>query len=177
MDSQTISELLHETLRFAAAGIFEHLALGVDYVESPDLGIHDFACSIGFTSPTLRGNLTLTAQRQFVAESRPKELYCGEASEIDLSDWMGELGNQVLGRFKNRLIASGTVIELGTPAVLSGFQIQRRAGRMPLSVETLAKTKSGTLAMHVDAQATEAFTITQVEGPNDVMPEGELALF
>jgi CheY-specific phosphatase CheX len=178
MDKLAICELLEDMLEAAADGIFNHLGIEAEYVTSPEATTHDFACSIGFTSPTLRGNLTLTAHRTFVAETRPSELRSAEeATEIELADWMGELGNQVLGRFKNKLISSGNVIELGTPAVLSGFQIKRRGGRMPLSVERLAQTQAGTLALHVDAQASEAFAIAELDAGCDVMPEGELALF
>ena len=178
MDKQTICDLLEETLEAAGNGIFSHLDIEAEYIDSSELGMHDFACSVGFTSLTLRGNLTLTAHRAFVAETRPPELRtAAEATEMELADWIGELGNQLLGRFKNKLIPSGNVIELGTPAVLSGFQIVRCGGRMPLSVARLARTSAGTLAMHVDAQASEGFTIAEQDSANEVMPEGELALF
>ena len=177
MEKHEICALLDETLQGAADGIFEHLGVAVEYGEESETEVHDFACSIGFTSRTLRGNLTLTARQAFLAETRPKELRHGEASEFELCDWMGELGNQVLGRFKNRLLATGNAINLGTPAVLSGFQIQRRTDRMPLSAERLAKTEVGSLAMHVTAEATRDFAITESDEPSAVMPEGELELF
>jgi CheY-specific phosphatase CheX len=177
MEKREICALLNETLQGAADGIFEHLGVAVEYGDEPEAEVHDFACSIGFTSATLRGNLTLTAGGAFLAETRPKELRQGAASEFELCDWMGELGNQVLGRFKNRLLVTGNAIVLGTPAVLSGFQIQRRRGRMPLYAERLAKTEVGSLALHVTAEATRDFAITEREDQSLVMPEGELELF
>jgi CheY-specific phosphatase CheX len=177
MEKHEICALLNQTLQGAADGIFEYLGMAVEYCEDPDKEVHDFACSIGFTSATLRGNLTLTAREAFLAETRPKELRSGQPSEFELCDWMGELGNQVLGRFKNRLLATGNAIVLGTPAVLSGFQIQRRRGRMPLSAERLAKTEVGSLSLHVIAEASRDFAITESDDRSAVMTEGELELF
>lgn len=177
MEKHEICALLNETLQGAADGIFEHLGVAVEYGDEPETEVHDFACSIGFTSKTLRGNLTLTAREAFLAQTRPKEVRHGVASEFELCDWMGELGNQVLGRFKNRLLITGNAIVLGTPAVLSGFQIQRRRGRMPLYAERLAKTEVGSLAMHVTAEATGDFAIAGSGDRSSAMPEGELQLF
>jgi len=118
----------------------------------------------------------MTADRAFVIQSRPPELRDTVPSEIDISDWMGELGNQLLGRLKNRLIGFGVVIDLGTPAVLYGVEIQRHLGRRPVACERFLLGGGGKLVIHLDADASEDFQILEPDG-TEAMPEGEVALF
>lgn len=172
-----LNELLGQTLESAAHGLFEHLGVDAFIGEATENLKHDIACSVGFASPTLRGSLTLTADQAFVTACRPPEVRGAEATAADISDWMGELGNQLLGRFKNRLISYGVVVELGTPAVLYGFQIQRHSGRMPIACQRLVRSQHGTLSVHIDAHASPDFQMQEVQSEDQAMPEGELALF
>lgn len=174
--NQAITELFDNNLEVAIAALFEHLGVPVTFEPPPDRAKCDLACSIGFASPSLRGSLTMTADRAFVVESRPAELRNGEPSEIEVSDWMGELGNQLLGRLKNRLIAYGVVIDLGTPAVLYGVEIQRHMGRRPVACQHFVLGAAGKLVVHLDADVSEDFQIVEANGA-EAMPEGEVALF
>ena len=115
---QAVTELFDHNLEVALGALFEHLGVEFSFEPPPERAKCDLACSIGFASPSLRGSLTMTADRAFVVGSRPSELRVGKPSEMEISDWMGELGNQLLGRLKNRLIDHGIEIDLVTPAVL-----------------------------------------------------------
>lgn len=175
--NETLIAVLGSTLEAAASGLFEHLGVDALITEQLDAVKHDIACSVGFASPTLRGSLTLTAEQQFVSACRPPEVRDNAADAADISDWMGELGNQLLGRFKNRLISHGVIVELGTPAVLYGFQIQRHSGRLPLACQRQVRSNDGTLMIYIDAHATPDFQMIEPDQDNQAMPEGELALF
>lgn len=174
--NQAITELFDTNLEVALAALFEHLGIAVTFEPAPDRAKCDLACSIGFASPSLRGSLTVTADRSFVVNSRPPELRSGAPNEIEVSDWMGELGNQLLGRLKNRLIAHGVVIDLGTPAVLYGVEIQRHVGRRPVACQRFLLGSAGKLVVHLDADVGEDFQLAEANGA-EAMPEGEVALF
>lgn len=174
--NDAITELLDNNLEVALVALFEHLEVPVAFEAPPERAKCDLACSIGFASPSLRGSITMTADRAFVIQSRPPELRGIKPSEIEVSDWMGELGNQLLGRLKNRLIAYGVVIDLGTPAVLYGVEIQRHMGRRPVACERFVLGADGKLVVHLDADVAEDFQILETNGA-EAMPEGEVALF
>ena len=174
--NEAITELFGNNLEVALAALFDHLGVSVTFEPPPERAKCDLACSIGFASPNLRGSLTMTADRAFVIQSRPAELRDSKPSEIEVSDWMGELGNQLLGRLKNRLIAYGVVIDLGTPAVLYGVEIQRHMGRRPVACQRFVLSDGGKLVVHLDADVSEDFQIIEDTGA-EAMPEGEVALF
>lgn len=168
--------LFDTNLETAALALFEHLSVEVTIEAKAERVSSDIACSVGFASPHLRGSLTMTAERNFVSESRPAELRITDANETEISDWMGELGNQLLGRLKNRLISHGVVIDLGTPAVLCGVDIRRHTGRRGIACERLIVGNGGRLVIHLDADVSEEFQFAEVAGA-EAMPEGEVALF
>ncbi|MFZ5893045.1 MAG: chemotaxis protein CheX [Myxococcota bacterium] len=174
--NEAVIELFDSNLEIAATALFEHLGVPVQFEPPPDRAKCDLACSVGFASPSLRGSLTMTADRAFVVQSRPAELRDAAPNEIEISDWMGELGNQLLGRLKNRLIGYGVVIDLGTPAVLYGVEIQRHLGRRPVACERFLRAGGGKLVIHLDADVAEGFQIVEANGA-EAMPEGEVALF
>ncbi|MGC4087045.1 MAG: chemotaxis protein CheX [Polyangiaceae bacterium] len=174
---EAATELFDQNLEIAASALFEHLGVEVNFEPPPDRAKCDLACSVGFASPNLRGSLTMTADRAFVINSRPPELRGTAPSELEISDWMGELGNQLLGRLKNRLIGYGVVIDLGTPAVLFGVEIQRHLGRRPVACERFIRSADGKLVIHLDADVSENFEILEASHVEEAMPEGEVALF
>lgn len=171
------TELLARNLEIAVTALFEYLDVAVAFEPPPDRAKCDLACSVGFTSPNLRGSLTMTADHSFVSSSRPPELRSITPSDRDVSDWMAELGNQLLGRIKNRLVGHGVVIELGTPAVLFGVEIQRQLGRGPVACERFVRSADGKLLIHIDANISEHFQILEAGEAEEAMPEGEMALF
>ena len=40
------------------------------------------------------------------------------------TDWVGELGNQLVGRFKNKLAKYGHLIDMGLPSVICGKELR-----------------------------------------------------
>ncbi|MGC4092561.1 MAG: chemotaxis protein CheX [Polyangiaceae bacterium] len=99
----------------------------VGVTEPPAVG---FVSRIGFVGEQVWGSLELGLSSQFVAESLPALLrQRGESSERMLSDWAGELANQVLGRFKNKLRPFSVNFELNTPVVASRAASEGFRGR------------------------------------------------
>jgi hypothetical protein len=76
----------------------------------------NFGGVIGFSGDDMRGTLLIAPSRGIIERSRP-------VAETREQDWVGELCNQLLGRFKNRLLARGTVIHMTTPLAIRGQYI------------------------------------------------------
>ena len=89
------------------------------------------ASSVGFSDENFKGVATL-----FVSDPRLAEKM--DACQADSSsDWMGEMGNQLVGRFKNKVAAYGLLINMGLPSVICGRDLhhgsENRAGCWHLS--------------------------------------------
>ena len=47
-----------------------------------------------------------------------------DISDDELSDWLGELANQLADRFKNKVVPYGRKLELGVPTVIQGVGLK-----------------------------------------------------
>lgn len=119
MTQETI-ERLDTIIREAARDLFLAYAVALDE-RIPDTPPSDdrYASTIGFTSKTCKGALTVTMCRALVEKSLPPELL-HDGNDGLLIDWAGELSNQFLGRIKRKLQARGIEIFLSTPVVFRG---------------------------------------------------------
>ena len=109
-------------LRLASSEFFGHFALPVRPCAAAEtLGDKAvLAAAIGFTGRQARGSLALTLPKALALETAPLEAL----EELVLSDWVGEMANQLLGRLKNRLIPHGVDIRLSTPTIVEGRQVR-----------------------------------------------------
>ncbi len=71
------------------------------------------AASVGFGDQHFRGSAVLLAE-----STTAKQLGAGD--EDDVSDWLGELGNQLVGRFKNKIAEYGVLMNMGLPVTMCG---------------------------------------------------------
>ncbi len=55
--------------------------------------------------------------------TRMHPLGLADISQLYLEDWCRELNNQIVGRFKNKLLRYGVEISLGLPVLLSGSDV------------------------------------------------------
>lgn len=72
------------------------------------------AASVGFSHDLLRGAVTLMVSHSDCME------HFGAPEGSESSDWIGELSNQLVGRFKNKVVAYGPLLELALPSVICG---------------------------------------------------------
>jgi hypothetical protein len=78
------------------------------------------ATLVRFGEERLWGSSLLVADEDAVAG-------LGDGSVADLSDWLGELNNQLVGRMKNRLLGCAVSIQVSPPVPVIGFVKDRRA--------------------------------------------------
>jgi hypothetical protein len=136
----------------------------------------DLSASIGFTSSNdgksvrASGRLTLSMSPQVL------ELMQGErALPVRHSDWSRELVNQLMGRFKNRLLPYGANLQAGLPTS-SGREALETGGERALGRRVYrARTVRGEVVATLDGSLHEA-GLSYV-GPASAGSEGELILF
>lgn len=132
----------------------------------------NFIAVIGFSSRSFNGSLLLALPRGLVEHTLP-------AAGASLSDWCGELANQLLGRLKNRLVEYEVSINMTLPVVISG-------GRFAVPAKTRRVTRYfcfvsdfGKFFLRLEAELgpdVELVRQTRTEGGR-VLGEGELVLF
>jgi hypothetical protein len=134
----------------------------------------ELSATIGFTSASdgksarASGRLTLSMPAEVL------ELMQGErAQPVRHSDWSRELVNQLMGRFKNRLLPYGANLQAGLPTS-SGREAPDAGGVVGRRVYR-ARTVRGEVVATLDGSLTEA-GLSYV-GPTTAASEGELILF
>ncbi len=77
---------------------------------------------IGLSDSAFRASLTICVTPNLLTTSFPAPEE--SINESDLHDWLGELANQLAGRFKNKLVPYGRKLELGIPTVIQGAHLK-----------------------------------------------------
>ncbi len=86
------------------------------------------AASIGFCAVGLRGVAMLFTDASQVAELHGPP-------DASFEDWFGELANQGVGRFKNKIAEYGVLVNIGLPSTMRGQDL-RPSGRHYMAWET-----------------------------------------
>ncbi|HEY3497078.1 MAG TPA: chemotaxis protein CheX [Polyangiaceae bacterium] len=176
MDASSIA-LLDSVVEDASVALFASIGLSLsreaDSAKSPD----DMGASIGFAGPELRGALVLISTRKLVRLALPREVQ-DRSSDEQLADWMGELANQLLGRIKNKLIAYGVNLAMGTPAVMLGLDLARKDRHRGVRRQFSFRHAEEALSVYLDAVAPAEFKLKVPSVPPvGGIVEGDVAFF
>jgi CheY-specific phosphatase CheX len=109
-------QLLREILVETTGELFD--AYGVTSEVVGEAAIDDAAlCGVlGFTGEAICGAIVIAASREAIAACNPIE--GGQVTQ-----WLAELTNQIMGRFKNSLVRRGADIWMSLPVVLSATRL------------------------------------------------------
>lgn len=108
------SESVREMLISALTELLQSYQIeprGSTYLANGGEASQQVLAKIGFAQAGSKGTLLLGVPPAIV-----EAMQLG-ARGVSHADWLGELANQYLGRFKNKLLAYGVHIEMGTPFV------------------------------------------------------------
>lgn len=164
------AQTLDNILFTAAQGLFKAYGQPLSELSAPFGTVDAPLCAVvGFTGDALNGSMMLAADREPIAATRPD----GSTDR----DWIAELANQLLGRFKNRLLAYGLVVHSTTPIVIRGERIAPlgRNGDLPGVVFRCAA--GGRVTVWIDHQATGELQLSRSSNPEPVAREGDVVLF
>jgi chemotaxis protein CheX len=139
------------------------------------------ASVVGFTGDDLRGALLLATTFEVIARARPSGLAQQSLSKDSYSDWVmvrdwaSELGNQILGRIKNKLRPFNVVLEVSTPTAFSGRALAFAKPKSPLARPFLFDTRGDRVWLWLDASFDPRQVL--VSGSEESAKEGDVILF
>lgn len=163
----------------SAVGLFEAYNVKAEYLgqRSEPLVAHRINVAvIGFTSEPMCGAVLLRVDTTVLARSYPMQ---SEASQEELTDWSGELVNQLLGRVKKRLLAYGLTIQLSTPTAVVGSELQiGRSSSEMITVSHEFGSEWGQLYVRCVVSANPELELSPVQDrAHEAAAEGDLLLF
>jgi CheY-specific phosphatase CheX len=113
---------LHDIVVTSAMGLFTSIGLDTTYEGSaPQVDAHlsDTLALIGLGGQ-IRGSLVLSVPTVLLTQSHPTRI----TDPSDVTDWLMELANLLLGRIKTRLVSRGVKTELSTPLSVRAAALQ-----------------------------------------------------
>ncbi|MFO0725223.1 MAG: chemotaxis protein CheX [Myxococcota bacterium] len=128
---------------------------------------------IGFTSANIRGNLLVSSPHDFL-KRWVEQMTEGPAVDDQLHDWVGELSNQLLGRFKRKLLSRGVEIEMTPPSIVVGSNVRLRSPSRARRVE-VELTRPG-FDCALDLEVDDGFEIPEADSAAMPIGEGDLML-
>jgi hypothetical protein len=168
-----LADALHELLLGYGVALADTVALAPRSDERPTR-----AASIAFSARAAQGTVTLTLGEELLYHSL-RALVADDVRRVVLTDWAGELANQLLGRLKAKLVGHQVVLQISTP--------QASASPLPSLPLTLADTTGDVVFVAYDRPQVSAtmtvclaqdFAWVATEGPDPEAPgEGELTFF
>lgn len=167
------AEVLDNLLFSSTVGLFK--AYGLQLTESQnrprEVATATMCAVIGFSGTTLSGALMIAADPEPIHKSRPTP----EASD---RDWIAELSNQLLGRFKNRLLGYGVEVYASTPVVLRGERITPLGLHGSLPGVIFDTSVGGRVTVWVDHVAVDGLKLDKaLAGAEAPAREGDVVLF
>lgn len=123
---------------------------------------------IGFAGRDVRGTLLLAMTGELLEELSPSPAF--------MRDWIAELANQLLGRFKNQLLRYGTEIYGATPSVLRGELLTPLQPRCALAGHCFESTR-GKACVWLDTDFREGFTLQEPSAAPVAEAEGAALFF
>ncbi len=131
---------------------------------------------IGYAGDTLKGSLLLQASRRVTLGLQPSDVGMSTPSDALLRDLLGELANQLLGRFKNKLAARGVLVVVATPVTAIGIDLRTHDLGPSSSVSLAVDLAGGVVHVRFDAVVSPALEMTAPLTDAAVV-EGELLIF
>ena len=115
-------QLFVSRLRESTTEFFAGLSLPAAFVDRPGAGPagRQIASVLGFSAWQIRGSLTVRSTVAFFEDTHPTAKGNSPIAQEAVVDWAGEFTNQLLGRFKNKMLAYGLDFQVGIPVTLYG---------------------------------------------------------
>jgi len=171
MDLAETKELLKTYLQQSAVELFGDIGAQFDIAQASDW-TPDVTSIVGIAGSGIAGSVALSTSSRCLVELAQ----LGNASIPE--DWLGELSNQLVGRFKRRLVPHGASFGLGTPVVLTGEHLRLAARSIGGSLLTLwLDSKIGRAVVWVDIEFRDGFELTAQTKDDGTLIEGEALLF
>jgi CheY-specific phosphatase CheX len=130
---------------------------------------------IGFRGNGVRGGLAFVAPFELIAKLLPVPT-SPHSSDVQLRDWSGEMTNQILGRFKNKLSTRTLDFDVGIPVCFTGKAIRFVFLPDAEGLSLVFRTDSTLVRVHLDCSFAPELLgsdLTELR----IVPEGDVLLF
>lgn len=182
MSSPEIMSRLVGVLRVCALQMFGDEGLGAGPVEwlaeAPVERDPSVVATIGFGGD-MRGAITLHARRSAVISLVPRHhRSLVEGDDLALADYMGELANQLLGRFKNRLLSHRACLVAAIPTSSIGTEVRLGPSCYGASVrEHGVLWEDGCVFIRLEVSLPAELVLEEASEMPDAITEGDVVLF
>lgn len=171
MDSSS-REIIERNMTRSAIELFG--AYGVDLRVAPAAALEDavvnIASVIGFTSSRLRGSTAIATSRKVTGLTLP--------AGIDGADWLGELANQLLGRFKNMMFACDVDLTLSTPLSIFGRDLRFSLNPGSDSFDLMFECEHGIVAVSLNGKLNGEALVEREQSEDEAAHSaGDMMLF
>jgi CheY-specific phosphatase CheX len=140
-------------------------------VEKSD-GFPEITAVLGIAGSRVAGSATLGTSTICLAALAAK------ANSDMPEDWLGELANQLVGRFKRRIVAHGVDFSLGTPTLISGERLHvlvSLSHKPPLTVHL--QSAIGRVEIWLEFELRDGCELSAEPQDDGSLIEGEALLF
>lgn len=133
---------------------------------------------IGLSESAFRASLTICVAPDLLTGSFPAPEE--SINEGDLQDWLGELANQLAGRFKNKVVPYGRKLELGVPTVIQGAHLKIDLPRSSeVTKHQFITEQGGMVELNLSTLIDGQFVLSEPEEvvEAECLEEGEMLFF
>lgn len=175
MSETSSTVLLNELIMQCTNEFFQSRGVSLHEGAARD-GVIEHAAAIGFSSREMRGVVGIGMETATLRRIVAMQPLLG--AHVSVEDWLGEAANQLLGRFKNKLVSYGPVVSIALPMVLRGMRMQF----VPIGAEGLwthvAQSGAGQVWVWLDVRMSDDVVLERSTDPDvQSAPEGAMVLF
>lgn len=171
MNTAEIQALLQTYITQSALDLLSDIGAEFRFAQTADW-LPDITAIIGIAGETVSGSVALCSS----AECLTGLARLGNTNMPE--DWLGELANQLVGRFKRRIAPHGVNFALGTPTVVAGERLRVAIGRArQRSIVTRLEASIGRVEIWLEFDLSESCQLSAEPQEDKGLVEGEALLF
>jgi len=169
--NETSLNLLKRHFKEATQELLDHYKVDAQPVEAGK-SIIELVSTLGFGAEGIAGAIALCTS------SRCAKYMVKTIEGKQEQDWLAELSNQLLGRFKRRLGTHGVTFSMGIPVLFKGEHIAlARSLDLSRSIQLTFKTPEGLIEAWLDFKTSPNVELSPEPIHNQAPSEGEILLF
>ncbi len=171
MDKPETQALLQALITQSAVELLSDIGAEFRATESSDW-LPDITAIIGIAGEAVAGSVALCSSSECLAGLAK----LGNAMLPE--DWLGELANQLVGRFKRRVSCHGAVFSLGTPTVVVGERLRVVIGRArQRSIVVRLQSPMGRVEVWLEFNLRKGHELSAEPMEDGTLAEGQALLF
>jgi len=169
--NETSLIILNRHFKEAAEELLGHYNVEATVTDEVDSSV-EYVATLGFGSDGIAGAIALCTS------ARCAQYLVKTVAAKNEHDWLGELGNQLLGRLKRRLGNHGISFAMGVPVLFKGERIAiARTLDLGRSAQLNFQTPEGILEAWLDFRMSPEIELSAEPLQNESPSEGEILLF